>query len=112
MTYAFFVALFLFTGQLAQYWASLKDVRNHALDMWAGEDKARQDQVVAFKQICLEGFPSKQDSKELNVVIPNGKFIDHCVEKHGYGELLKVVNQADNVLTSVAWPTSLIVDKI
>ena len=107
--------LFVGVGQLGQLFNSSYDVRKYALESWAGEDKERQDQVSVFIQDCLIGQKANKESfkKEMELKqegILHEPIIAICAKKYGYTELYEVVNKADAVLQSAAWPLSMMVD--
>lgn len=107
--------LFVGVGQLGQFFNSNDDVRKYALESWAGEDKERQDQVSVFIQACLIGQKANKESfkKEMELKqegILHEPIIAVCAKKYGYTELYEVVNKADAVLQSAAWPLSMMVD--
>ena len=104
--------LFVGVGQLGQLFNSSYDVRKYALESWAGEDKERQDQVSVFIQDCLIGQKANKESfkKEMELKqegILHEPIIAICAKKYGYTELYEVVNKADTVLQSAAWPLSM-----
>lgn len=107
--------LFIGVGQLGQFFNSNYDVRKYALESWAGEDKERQDQVSVFIQACLIGQKANKESfkKEMELkqegILPEPS-IAICAKKYGYTELYEVVNKADTVLQSAAWPLSMVAD--
>ena len=107
--------LFVGAGQLGQFFNSNYDVRKYALESWAGEDKERQDQVSVFIQACLIGQKANKESfkKEMELkqegILPEPS-IAICAKKYGYTELYEVVNKADTVLQSAAWPLSMVAD--
>lgn len=107
--------LFVGAGQLGQFFNSNYDVRKYALENWAGEDKERQDQVSVFIQACLIGQKANKESfkKEMELkqegILPEPS-IAICAKKYGYTELYEVVNKADTVLQSAAWPLSMVAD--
>lgn len=107
--------LFVGVGQLGQFFNSNYDVRKYALESWAGEDKERQDQVSVFIQACLIGQKANKESfkKEMELkqegILPEPS-IAICAKKYGYTELYEVVNKADTVLQSAAWPLSMVAD--
>lgn len=107
--------LFVGVGQLGQFFNSNYDVRKYALESWAGEDKERQDQVSVFIQACLIGQKANKESfkKEMELKqegILHEPSIAICAKKYGYTELYEVVNKADTVLQSAAWPLSMVAD--
>ncbi|BCI05789.1 hypothetical protein SEL4445_P20015 (plasmid) [Salmonella enterica subsp. enterica serovar 4,[5],12:i:-] len=107
--------LFVGVGQLGQFFNSNYDVRKYALESWAGEDKERQDQVSVFIQACLIGQKANKESfkKEMELKqegILHEPTIAICAKKYGYTELYEVVNNADTVLQSAAWPLSMVAD--
>ena len=107
--------LFVGVGQLGQFFNSNYDVRKYALESWAGEDKERQDQVSVFIQACLIGQKANKESfkKEMELKqegILHEPTIAICAKKYGYTELYEVVNKADTVLQSAAWPLSIVAD--
>jgi len=107
--------LFVGVGQLGQFFNSNYDVRKYALESWAGEDKERQDQVSVFIQACLIGQKANKESfkKEMELKqegILHEPTIAICAKKYGYTELYEVVNKADTVLQSAAWPLSMVAD--
>ena len=107
--------LFVGVGQLGQFFNSNDDVRRYALESWAGEDKERQDQVSVFTQACLIGQKANKESfkKEMELKqegVLREPIIAVCAKKYGYTELYEVVNKADTVLQSAAWPLSMMVD--
>lgn len=111
------IVLFVGVGQLGQVFNSNYDVRKYALESWAGEDKERQDQVSVFIQACLIGQKVNKESfkKEMELKqegILNELSIEICAKKYGYTELYEVVNKADAVLQSAAWPLSMIYDGV
>lgn len=107
--------LFVGVGQLGQFFNSNHDVRKYALESWAGEDKERQDQAAVFIQVCLIGQKANKESfkKEMELkqegILPEPA-IAVCAKKYGYTELYEVVNKADTVLQSAAWPLSMVAD--
>lgn len=102
--------LFVGVGQLVQFFNSNYDVRKYALESWAGEDKERQDQVSVFIQACLIGESFKKEMELKQEGILPEPSIAICAKKYGYTELYEVVNKADTVLQSAAWPLSMVAD--
>lgn len=102
--------LFVGVGQLGQLFNSSYDVRKYALESWAGEDKERQDQVSVFIQDCLIGESFKKEMELKQEGILPEPSIAICAKKYGYTELYEVVNKADTVLQSAAWPLSMVAD--
>lgn len=112
LMFAFFI-LFLGVGQFGQLMHSSVDVRRHALDSWAGADQGRKFQVVDFTQTCIVGKKVKIEDfkKAMEIQQKDGlpePAIKICAERNGYIELYGVVNKADSILETVAWPLSLL----
>lgn len=91
-------------GQLFQYMYSHADVRTVELHRWANNDSNRLLQVKDFTRLCLSGGPAKPDGNEFKKPVS----IEDCATANGLSSLFHVTTGADKILSSHAWPLSLI----
>lgn len=108
-----FSTLFLGLGQLGQLMSSNYDIRKHALGVWAGDSQDRQERVAEFTHVCLVGNKVKKEDfkKAMKTQEKEGipePLVKVCAEKNNHTELYNVINEADSILQTAAWPLSLL----
>lgn len=108
------IALGFFTlsalAQFGQFMKSNNDLRNYALNNWASGDEQREQQVASFVQLCLVGGPVSNEDviKEIERG-PQSNAIESCAKENNYTDIYDVVRKSDKILTSTAWPLSILV---
>lgn len=92
-------------AQFSQFVHSNSDLRGAELQRWAGNDNERLMQVELFIKACLVGGPVEQS---IEVVQKELISIEECGVANDLEKVSQVVNQADKMLKSYAWPFSLV----
>ena len=90
-------------GQFSQFMYSNSDVREYNLAQWAGSDAEKQQTIKAFSELCLI-----EKQRTFTERVENPISIHDCALEHGFDKEFKVIKRSDTILTSYAWPLSLL----
>ncbi|MND12095.1 hypothetical protein D3C87_587640 [compost metagenome] len=84
-------------SQFAQILTSNRDIRQSEWDAWAGTDAKRQQQVIKFKDVCIN---SNTGSRTIS--------LKDCAKLEDLQDVEAITRSADEKLISLAWPISML----